>query len=153
MEMAVQELKMKDATTVIEYDGENDPYKMVQVHDYLNVKFLRMDPKIRAATKKTIAVFATAYPELLREKYLVNTPGIMEWVFEAMKRILSRNTVRKFHPITKGIDLASEFPAAVAENIPKTYGGNGAELKDGARTVPLVENEEVSAGPTDGQAE
>jgi hypothetical protein len=33
---------MKDATEVIEYDGE-DPYQMIQVHDYLNVKFFRMD--------------------------------------------------------------------------------------------------------------
>ncbi|KAJ6034683.1 uncharacterized protein N7446_009437 [Penicillium canescens] len=139
MELAVQELKMKDATEVIEYDGE-DPYQMVQVHDYLNVKFLRMDPSVRTATKKVIDVFATAYPELLSEKFFVNVPAIMGWMFTAMKLILSRNTTRKFHPITNGANLAREFPASVVEQIPKTYGGKGPELKDSARIVPLVED-------------
>lgn len=140
MEMAVQELKMKDATTVIEYDGDKDPYQMIQVHDYLNVKFFRMDTSVRAATKKTIEVFATAYPELLREKFFVNVPAVMGWLFGAMKLILSRNTTKKFHPIANGANLAREFPTAVAEKIPKAYGGKGPELKDEARTVPLVED-------------
>ena len=133
---------MKDATTVIDYDGEKDPYQMIQVHDYLNVKFFRIDPALRAATKKTIDVFSTAYPELLREKFFVNVPAIMGWMFSAMKLILSRNTTRKFHPISNGANLAREFPAAVAEKIPKTYGGQGPELKEVARTVKLVEEEE-----------
>ncbi|KAJ5176803.1 Phosphatidylinositol transfer protein sfh5 [Penicillium canariense] len=140
MELAVQDLKMKDATEVIDYDGEKDPYQMIQVHDYLNVKFFRMDPSVRAATKKTIDVFSTAYPELLREKFFVNVPTIMGWMFSAMKLILSRNTTRKFHPITNGVNLAREFPAVIADKIPKTYGGKGPELKDEARTVQLVED-------------
>ncbi|KAJ5524598.1 hypothetical protein N7494_011248 [Penicillium frequentans] len=142
MELAVQELNMKDATTVIDYDGEKDPYQMIQVHDYLNVKFLRMDPAVRAATKKTIDVFSTAYPELLREKFFVNVPAIMGWMFSAMKLILSRNTTRKFHPISNGANLAREFPASIADQIPTVYGGKGAALKDGARSVPLTEDEQ-----------
>lgn len=142
MEMAVQDLKMKDATTVIDYDGEKDPYQMIQVHDYLNVKFFRMDPSVRAATKKTIDVLSTAYPELLREKFFVNVPAIMGWMFTAMKMILSRNTTRKFHPITNGVNLAREFPACVADRIPKTYGGKGPELKDESQTVQLVEDKD-----------
>lgn len=141
MELAVQDLKMKDATEVIDYDGEKDPYQMIQVHDYLNVKFFRMDPSVRAATKKTIDVFSTAYPELLSEKFFVNVPSIMGWMFSAMKLFLSRNTTRKFHPISNGANLAREFPAAVADKIPKTYGGKGPELKDEARTVQLVEDQ------------
>lgn len=141
MELAVQDLKMKDATEVIEYDGE-DPYQMIQVHDYLNVKFFRMDPSVRAATKKVIDVFATAYPELLREKFFVNVPAIMGWMFTAMKLILSRNTTRKFHPITNGANLAREFSPSVVEKIPKAYGGKGPELKDNARVVPLVDDKE-----------
>ncbi|KAJ5804149.1 uncharacterized protein N7518_000452 [Penicillium psychrosexuale] len=141
MELAVQDLKMKDATEVIEYDGE-DPYQMIQVHDYLNVKFFRMDPSVRAATKKVIEVFATAYPELLSEKFFVNVPAIMGWMFTAMKFILSRNTTRKFHPITNGANLAREFPASIAEQIPKVYGGKGPELKENARFIPLIEDKE-----------
>lgn len=139
MELAVQDLKMKDATKVIEYDGE-DPYQMIQVHDYLNVKFFRMDPSVRAATKKVIEVFATAYPELLSEKFFVNVPAIMGWMFTAMKFILSRNTTRKFHPITNGANLAREFSASIAGQIPKVYGGKGPELKENARFIPLVED-------------
>ncbi|KAJ5851735.1 uncharacterized protein N7529_011120 [Penicillium soppii] len=142
MELAVQDLKMKDATEVIEYDGE-DPYQMFQVHDYLNVKFLRMDPSVRTATKKVIDVFATAYPELLREKFFVNVPAIMGWMFTAMKLFLSRNTTRKFHPITNGANLAREFSPSIAEQIPKVYGGKGPELKENARIVPLTEESEV----------
>ena len=141
MELAVQDLKMKDATEVIDYDGEKDPYQMIQVHDYLNVKFFRMDPSVRAATKKTIDVFSTAYPELLSEKFFVNVPSIMGWMFSAMKLFLSRNTTRKFHPISNGANLAREFPPAIADKIPKTYGGKGPELKDEARTVQLVEDQ------------
>lgn len=137
----MQDLKMKDATTAIEYDGENDPYRMIQVHDYLNVKFFRMDPAVRTATKKTIDVFSTAYPELLREKFFVNVPSIMGWMFSAMKLILSRNTTRKFHPISNGVNLAREFSTSVADKMPKVYGGNGQDLKEGARTVQLTEDE------------
>lgn len=142
MELAVQDLGMKDATTVIDYDGDKDPYQMIQVHDYMNVKFFRMDPKVRTATKQTIDVFSTAYPELLSQKYFVNVPAIMGWMFTAMKLFLSKNTTRKFHPITNGANLAREFPAALAESIPTNYGGKGPELKDGARTVQLEEVEE-----------
>ena len=138
----MQDLKMKDATEVIEYDGE-DPYQMIQVHDYLNVKFLRMDPSVRTATKKVIDVFATAYPELLREKFFVNVPAIMGWMFTAMKLFLSRNTTRKFHPITNGVNLAREFSPSIAEQIPKVYGGKGPELKENARIVPLIEEPEA----------
>jgi hypothetical protein len=140
MELAVQDLRLKDATEVIDYDGEKDPYQMIQVHDYLNVKFFRVDPSVRAATKKTIDTFSTAYPELLREKFFVNVPSIMGWMFSAMKLFLSRNTTRKFHPISNGANLAREFPASIADKIPKTYGGKGPELKDEARTVQLVED-------------
>ncbi|KAJ6155417.1 hypothetical protein N7470_005983 [Penicillium chermesinum] len=140
MELAVQDLKLKDATEVIDYDGEKDPYQMIQVHDYLNVKFFRVDPTVRTATKKTIDVFSTAYPELLREKFFVNVPGIMGWMFSAMKLILSRNTTRKFHPITNGANLAREFPASVSEQIPAVYGGKGPALDENGRTVQLVED-------------
>ncbi|KAI9040219.1 CRAL/TRIO domain protein [Aspergillus affinis] len=139
MELAVQELKLAQATSVLDYDGE-DPYQMVQVHDYLNLSFLRLNPNLRAATKKTIDVFTTAYPELLREKFFVNVPTIMGWMFAAMKVFLSKNTTRKFHPISNGANLAREFKAPVKESLPKAYGGNGPALQESARTVKLEES-------------
>ncbi|KAF7115166.1 hypothetical protein CNMCM5793_001400 [Aspergillus hiratsukae] len=139
MELAVKELKMAEATSVIDYDGE-DPYQMIQVHDYLNVSFLRLNPAIKAATKKTIEVFTTAYPELLREKFFVNVPAIMGWMFAAMKVFLSKNTTRKFHPISNGANLAREFPS-LKEQFPKVYGGSAPALQEGARTLNLIQEE------------
>jgi outer membrane biosynthesis protein TonB len=137
MELAVKDLKIAEATSVMDYNGE-DPYQMIQVHDYQNISFLRMNPTIRAASKQTIDVFSTAYPELLREKFFVNVPLIMGWMFTAMKVFLSKNTIRKFHPITNGANLAREF--SFADDIPKTYGGKGPELKENGQTVPLEDD-------------
>jgi hypothetical protein len=139
MELAVQELNLDKATSVIDYEGE-DPYQMVQVHDYLNVSFLRLNPNIRAATKKTIEVFSTAYPELLREKFFVNVPAIMGWMFALIKLFVNENTTRKFHPISNGANLAREFPGLV-EKFPKAYGGKASELEGSARTVALKKKE------------
>lgn len=137
MERGVQELKLNEATEVIDYDGE-DRYQMLQVHDYKGVSFLRLDPTVKAASKKTIEVFSTAYPELLREKFFINVPTIMGWMFGAMKIFLSKNTIRKFHPISNGANLGREF--AFVEDLPKSYGGQGAELTDAGRTVPLFDD-------------
>ncbi|EDN02693.1 CRAL/TRIO domain-containing protein [Histoplasma capsulatum] len=134
MEMAVKDLKLSEATSVIDYSGE-DPYQMIQVHDYQNVSFLRLNPTIKSATKQTIDVFSTAYPELLKEKFFVNVPALMGWVFTALKVFLSKNTIRKFHPITNGVNLAREF--SFADELPKSYGGKADELAESARTVAL----------------
>ncbi|KAL3434964.1 phosphatidylinositol transfer protein sfh5 [Aspergillus tetrazonus] len=153
MELAVQELKLDQATSVIDYNGE-DPYQMIQVHDYLNVSFLRMNPNVKAATKKTIDVFSTAYPELLREKFFVNVPAIMGWMFAVMKVFVNQNTARKFHPISNGANLAKEFPASVAEKFPKAYGGSAPDLESSARTVALKEvKEEKKEEPKEGSKE
>ncbi|OAX77514.1 phosphatidylinositol transfer protein SFH5 [Emergomyces africanus] len=137
MEMAVKDLKLNEATSVIDYSGE-DPYQMIQVHDYQNVSFLRLNPSIKSATKQTIDVFSTAYPELLKEKFFVNVPALMGWVFTALKVFLSKNTIRKFHPITNGVNLAREF--TFADKLPKSYGGKGGELNESARTVTLKDD-------------
>lgn len=76
MELSVKELDLTSATAKIPEDGP-DQYRMVQVHDYLNVSFLRMDPAVRAASKETIQTFSMAYPELLKEKFFVNVPLVM----------------------------------------------------------------------------
>ncbi|KAK2733632.1 Non-classical phosphatidylinositol transfer protein (PITP) [Myotisia sp. PD_48] len=138
MELSVRELNLAEATTVIDYNGE-DPYQMYQVHDYQNVSFLRMSPTVRNASRETISVFSMAYPELLREKFFVNVPVVMGWVFTALKVFLSKNTIRKFHPITNGVNLARENKA-IGGSMPKSYGGNGPELAYGATTVSLVDD-------------
>ncbi|RGP80937.1 hypothetical protein FLONG3_925 [Fusarium longipes] len=142
MELSVQKIKLDEATEPIP-DGGEDPYQMIQVHDYLNVSFFRMDPAVKAASKETISVFSMAYPELLSHKYFVNVPAIMGWMFGAMKLFLAPATLRKFHPMTSGTTLATELKSIVP-SLPKEYGGLGPSVKEG-QTVFLTETGETGA--------
>jgi len=133
MEMGVKALDLPNATAPIpDYNAANpgnaiDPYQMIQLHDYQNVSFLRMDSATKAASKKTIEVMANYYPELLSIKYFVNIPVVMSWVFTAMKAILSKETVRKFRVISSGKGVASDLGS---DEVPKAYGGKGADLAE-----------------------
>ncbi|KAF5707260.1 phospholipid transporter [Fusarium globosum] len=145
MELSVQKLKLDQVTEPIPEGGE-DPYQMIQVHDYLNVSFFRMDPAVKAASKETISVFSMAYPELLAHKYFVNVPAIMGWMFGAMKLFLAPATLRKFHPMTSGTTLATELKSIVS-TLPKEYGGQGPSVKEGM-SVSLTETGETKAEPS-----
>jgi hypothetical protein len=147
MELSVRELDLPSATVPIPENGE-DQYRMIQVHDYLNVSFLRMDPVVKAASKETIEVFSLAYPELLKEKFFVNVPILMGWVFAAMKLFLSPETVKKFHPLSYGSSLAGELKGFGSE-VPEVYGGKGKDIKEGltvkyADAAPEKEAEEAA---------
>ncbi|KAF7544429.1 hypothetical protein G7Z17_g9953 [Cylindrodendrum hubeiense] len=142
MELSVQKLNLAAVTEPIPEGGE-DPYQMIQVHDYMSVSFFRMDPAVKAASKETIAVFSMAYPELLAHKYFVNVPVIMGWMFGAMKLFLAPATLRKFHPMSSGTTLATELKSIVS-SLPKEYGGQGPTVKEGV-TVSLADVEEKPA--------
>lgn len=129
MELSVLELDLPSATVPIPSDGA-DPYRMVQVHDYMDVSFFRMDPTIKAASKETIQIMSMAYPELLKEKFFVNVPVVMGWVFAAMKLFLSPETVKKFHPLSYGSSLAGECKGW-GEELPTVYGGKGKNADEG----------------------
>jgi phosphatidylinositol transfer protein SFH5 len=116
MEVSLKELDLASATVPIPPNGI-DPYRMVQVHDYLNVSFLRMDPAVKAASKEVIQFF-------------VNVPLLMGWVFAAMKLFLSPDTVKKFHPLSYGSNLAGELPG-FGQDLPVAYGGKGKDIKEG----------------------
>ncbi|KAK2006988.1 CRAL/TRIO domain-containing protein [Colletotrichum eremochloae] len=135
MELSVRKLGLDKVQAPIP-DGGEDPYQMIQVHDYLNVSFLRMDPAVKAASSETIRIFAMAYPELLVHKYFVNIPALMGWVFKAMKVFLAPKTIAKFHPLGYGNELAAELPA-YKDSLAKEYGGNGESIKVTGQTVKL----------------
>ena len=62
MESSVQQLGMAEATKPIPDFGQGpDPYQGFQIHDYMNVSFLRQDPLVKAASKKAIEVFSSYY--------------------------------------------------------------------------------------------
>ncbi|RSL57060.1 hypothetical protein CEP54_008476 [Fusarium duplospermum] len=145
MELSVQKLKLDQVTEPIPEGGE-DPYQMIQVHDYQNVSFFRMDPSVKAASKETISVFSMAYPELLAHKYFVNVPAIMGWMFGAMKLFLAPATLRKFHPMTSGTTLATELKDIVS-TLPKEYGGQGPSVKEGLKISLSEEGEAPAKAP------
>lgn len=129
MELGLRQsyLNLKNASKPIpDYNCGPDPYQGIQVHDYLSVSFLRMDPYAKAASKKTIEIFQQYYPEMLSRKFFVNVPVIMGWMFNAMKLVLAKETVKKFTVLSYGQQLAIELD----ENVPTEYGGNGGQLKD-----------------------
>lgn len=135
MELGVQKLNLSSVTEPIPEDGQ-DPYQMIQVHDYLSVSFLIPDSHVKAASSKTIELFSTSYPELLSNKYFVNVPTIMGWMFAAMKRIIAPATLQKLHLISYGTSLANELPT-ISASLPKEYGGKGVSVKDQGVAVKL----------------
>lgn len=107
--------------------------RMIQVHDYLSISFFRQDPYVKAATKETISTFSMAYPEMLKEKFFVNVPALMGWVFAGLKLVLAKETIKKFHVLSSGKQLGDEL-FEVAAQLPVAYGGNGATLAENAMT-------------------
>ncbi|KAK4161880.1 CRAL-TRIO domain-containing protein [Cladorrhinum sp. PSN259] len=131
MEIALQELNIAGAVKPITADY--DPYKIYQVHDYKSISFLRSPPHVKSASAETIKVFAQNYPELLKEKFFVNVPAIMGFVYTFMKLFVAAKTIKKFHPMSNGANLAQEFAASgikgLGERLPSEYGGKGGDLK------------------------
>jgi len=141
MERGVTALRLMDEGMEAPMDG----IAMVQVHDYLNVSFLRLPAETKAATKKTIEVLSAHYPELLSRKYFVNVPVVMGWMFAAMKVFLAKETVAKFQVLSYGSYVAAEL----GEGVPKEYGGKGASLKEQNLPLPVAAPVQVSASTTE----
>ncbi|KLU87253.1 phosphatidylinositol transfer protein SFH5 [Magnaporthiopsis poae ATCC 64411] len=141
MELAVHELSISTATERI--TAEQDPYKIYQVHDYKSISFLRQAPAVKTASKETITVLAANYPELLKEKFFINVPAVMGFMYAVMKLFVAPKTLKKFHPMSNGAALAKEFGASelpgLGEKLPKEYGGKGPELAAVGKQTPLEE--------------
>ncbi|KAI1626612.1 CRAL-TRIO domain-containing protein [Exophiala viscosa] len=142
MEEALEALDISSATKPI--TAEHDPYKIIQVHDYKSISFLRQSPVVKAASTETIKVFAQNYPELLKEKFFVNVPAFMGFIYTFMKLFVATKTIKKFHPMSNGANLARELATSsrvkgLAEQLPKEYGGKGADL-DAIGKQPSLED-------------
>ncbi|KAH8732284.1 phosphatidylinositol transfer protein SFH5 [Phaeosphaeriaceae sp. PMI808] len=136
MEKSVQKLNLKDAKDPIPNYGEGlDKYQGFQIHDYLQVSFLRQDAHVKAATTKTIELLGRYYPETLSRKFFVNVPVIMGWVYTAAKLIVSKETAKKFAVLSYGNQLVNEL----GSNIPTVYGGTTADLQTVAEGMTFAE--------------
>lgn len=134
MELGISRLCLSSATRPIPNYGEGpDPYQGIQVHDHLNVSFLRMDPCAKAASKRTIELFQKYYPETLSRKFFVNVPVVMGWMFQAMRPFLAKETVKKFTVLSYGNQLANELGMGV----PEVYGGKGGALETVGETLKM----------------
>lgn len=99
---------------------------MDQVHDYMDVSFLRMNPAAKKGSQKVVQLFQDYYPELLRAKYFINVPLLMLWVFKFARVTMDAKTADKFHVVHNGTDLA----ATLGKWVPKAYGGDGTTLQE-----------------------
>ena len=78
MELSVASLRLDEAEEPIPDWGKGkDRYQGFQIHDYLNISFLRQDPHAKAAAKQAIETFQKYYPETLSRKFFVNVPIVM----------------------------------------------------------------------------
>lgn len=148
MEGAVQALGIDEATQPITAD--NDPYKILQVHDYKSISFLRQSPVVKTASTETIKVFAQNYPELLKEKFFVNVPAFMGFVYTFMKLFVAAKTIKKFHPMSNGANLAKEMASSsnvkgLGDLLPTEYGGKGEDLSATGKQPPLTEETKAEA--------
>lgn len=135
-ELGIQQLKLSEATEPI--TAEKDPYKIMQVHDYKNISFLRQPPAVKAASSEVIKKFSLAYPELLKEKFFVNVPAVMGWMYALIKVFIAPKTAKKFHPMANGGNLAAEFKTSGLDEkqLPKEYGGEGGSGDGKMKDVP-----------------
>lgn len=137
MELGLIELNIGGAIKPI--TAEYDPYKMTQVHDYKGISFLRQSDQIKSASRETIKLLADNYPELLKEKFFVNIPAIMGFFYGVMKLFVAKKTLKKFHPMSAGTNLAKEFVdskvGGLGDKLPAEYGGKGADLKSLGKTT------------------
>ncbi|PUU72824.1 CRAL-TRIO domain-containing protein [Tuber borchii] len=133
MERTVDLLELGSAKTPIPENGP-DPYKAFQIHDYLQVSFLRSPPAVKAASKKAVDLFQNYYPECLDKKFFVNVPLLMGWMFSAMKMIINKDTFKKLYMLTYGASLAGELNS---ETVPEEYGGKGVKLSTKGMAIDL----------------
>ena len=142
MELGLEKLNLAAATKPIPDFGQGpDPYQGIQIHDYLSVSFLRQDPHVKAASKKTIDVFSSYYPETLSRKFFVNVPVLMGWVFAAFKLVLPKETIKKFTVLSYGNTLNAEL----GPGVPEAYGGKGGALATIGETLKENDDGEAAA--------
>ncbi|TID27467.1 Ribosome assembly protein 4 [Venturia nashicola] len=134
MELGISKLDLASATKPIPDFGKGpDPYQGIQVHEYMNVSFIRQDPLVKAASSKAIEVFSAYYPETMSRKFFVSVPLVMQWMFTAMKLVLAKETVKKFTVMSYPNQLATEL----GQSVPKVYGGTGEPLETMGETLKM----------------
>ncbi|QNP97728.1 Phosphatidylinositol transfer protein SFH5 [Yarrowia lipolytica] len=130
---------MERSLALLDFTKPGAGSMLLQIHDYKNVSFLRLDAETKAASKETIRVFQSYYPETLERKFFVNVPTLMQFVFGFVNKFLSRETVAKFVVYSNGKDLHKSLGSWV----PAEYGGKGGPLLEMAISDHPVQEAET----------
>jgi hypothetical protein len=84
---------------------------------------LKMDSRMKKATKTIIALFQDNYPEMLSTKLFLSVPRVMEVLFNLMSSFSDPATRRKFRMVGPGNGRAALLEFIRPEQLPPTYGG------------------------------
>lgn len=126
MERAMSHLNLATTTVPIPDFGKGpDPHRMIQLHIYTGVSFLRLDPRVKAAPKAVIQLMVANYPETLARKLFIGVPVFMSWMFAAVRVFISAETARKFSIVGDEEGTAAEL-GGEKDDVPKKYGGTSA---------------------------
>ncbi|KAJ5723688.1 Phosphatidylinositol transfer protein sfh5 [Penicillium malachiteum] len=128
VEMAVMQLRLRDATAVTTYGPAGDPYRIIEIHDCSSLTSFPARLAALIAIKRATKVVSLAYPEVVQERYFVGTSPT-GWFTSLLNR------GRSFRQVFSQAEVASKFPASIAEKLPKVYGGEGPELNEYALQV------------------
>lgn len=134
---------MERSLAMLDFSKPGAGSMLLQIHDYKNVSFLRLDAETKRASKETIRVFQSYYPETLERKFFVNVPLMMQWVFGFVNRFLSRETMAKFVVLSDGKDLSK----TLGDWVPREYGGKGGSIAEMGVKVEKVEGEKAKTEP------
>jgi hypothetical protein len=84
---------------------------------------LKMDSRMKKATKTIITLFQDNYPEMLSTKLFLSVPRVMEVLFNLMSSFSDPVTRRKFRMVGVGNSRAALLEFIRPEQLPPAYGG------------------------------
>ncbi|KAJ9155368.1 hypothetical protein NKR23_g1550 [Pleurostoma richardsiae] len=124
MEKGIDTMGLRDATTFIPPNKDEDPYQMIQVHDCAKVEGSFFSTCIlKSALENQCKVFSIQYPELMSHTYIVNAPIYIGYSFKTkIARLMDKSGNGAKLAILKGGDLAKKLGTKVAV-LPEAYGG------------------------------
>ncbi|KAH9973587.1 CRAL/TRIO domain-containing protein [Lactifluus volemus] len=99
--------------------------QMIQVHDYEGAKLSSRTANSKAAASEISSIFQSHYPEFLAQKFFINVPAIMTWIFWLFKPLLSPATFAKMKVVGHGPGTVGKelLPLIDAKDLPAQYGG------------------------------
>mmetsp|Transcript_21385 Transcript_21385/g.58760 ORF Transcript_21385/g.58760 Transcript_21385/m.58760 type:complete len:206 (-) Transcript_21385:273-890(-) len=84
---------------------------------------LKMDPRMKVATKAIIKLFQDNYPEMLSSKLFLNVPRVMEVVFNLMSSFSDPVTRAKFRMVSPGNARSVLLEYIPVDQLPTAYTG------------------------------